>query len=487
GAGTEERGFGGVRYGARVGENAHIRAYARYVAREASAADQGIDDKDDFRRALAGFRFDSRFSAVDSLTIQGDVVARETDLHYRRHTTSPPYRELSRGKGALDGGNILARWTRAFSQAGDLTFQMYYDRAKMVNPAIDELRDAFDMDIQHGFTLGERHNLLWGLEYRWTRDRQGKNDGEIVYIPSKRSMELFSLFIQDRITLWENRLWLTIGARFENGYYSGWETQPTGRLLWKPLEKHTFWAAVSRAVRTPSRTEKDARAIVDVLPPGSPGNPTPLPLVAQLNGSPDYASETLTAYEAGYRFQPSERFFCDLAVFYNDYGDLRSLEIDGPLTPDPGPPPFLTAPMAFTNGGDGQSRGVELAVDYLPLDWWRLRFAYTWFRAEQSDNALDGKGASPEHQIGVRSSMDLPFNLELDVWPRHVGELPDLDIESYIAMDIRLGWRPSENLDVSLVGQNLFREEGPEFQDQVSPFLSTAVEQAVYGKITWRF
>ncbi|MCP4694522.1 MAG: TonB-dependent receptor plug domain-containing protein, partial [Desulfobacterales bacterium] len=117
GAGTEERGFGGVRYGARVGENAHIRAYARYVAREASAADRGIDDKDDFRRALAGFRLDSRLSAVDSLTIQGDVVVRETDLHYRRHTTSPPYRELSRGKGALDGGNILARWTRAFSQA----------------------------------------------------------------------------------------------------------------------------------------------------------------------------------------------------------------------------------------------------------------------------------------------------------------------------------------------------------------------------------
>ncbi|MCP4689798.1 MAG: TonB-dependent receptor [Desulfobacterales bacterium] len=487
GAGTEERGFGGVRYGARVGENAHVRAYAKYSDRDADGDWEGVAANDDWRKFHAGFRADVKPSAKDSLTFQGDVFGVDADMTYRFATTTPPYRSLSRGQGELDGGNLLARWTRSLPNGGDLAIQMYYDRTKMVDPLINEVRDTLDIDIQHGIALGEWHDLLWGLEYRWTRDELGDEERETRYNPSERALELFSVFIQDQMTLVENRLWLMVGARFENGYYTGWETQPTGRLLWKPLDGHTFWAAISRAVRTPSRTEKDGHITINIVPPGTPANPEPWPMVMRMSGSDSFTSETITAYEAGYRFQPSERFFCDLAFFYNDYRDLYTLEPSGPLTTDPGPPPLMTLPVEFRNKGKGRTRGLELAANFLPMDWWRLHLAYTWFRAKMSDNAQDVDGSSPVHQLGLRSSMDLPYNLQLDLWPRHVDELSSLDIDSYFSLDIRLGWRPRENLEFSLVGQNLLRKKKPEFYDRFSPIVSTAVERGVYGKITWRF
>ncbi|MCP4690362.1 MAG: TonB-dependent receptor [Desulfobacterales bacterium] len=486
GAGTEERGFGGARYGTRVGENTHIRAFAKYFERDEAADWRGVEANDDWNKFLAGFRADWRPSADNSLTIQGDVYRADCGMASIAPMTTPPYAEVLRVRADMEGGNLLARWKHSFSKAGDLALQMYWDHSKMASPLIDEVRDTLDVDIQHGFTLGERHKIIWGLGYRWTSDHL--RDVDVVqFRPDRRDMDLYNVFIQDRITLVENRLWLTIGSKFENGYYTDWETLPTGRLLWKPRDAHTFWAAVSRAARTPSRLEKDGHGDVNVIPPGAPANPTPLPIVIRMTGGPAYTSETLTAYEAGWRFQPSERLFFDLALFYNDYRDLFATEVSGPPAPEPGSPPVLVMPIEFTNTEDAQTRGLELAAHFEPLDWWSLRLAYTWFGAEQSENAIDVEGFSPEHQIGLRSSMDLPYNLELDLWPRYVDELTGLDIDSYITLDIRLGWRPTENLEFSLVGQNLLEKERPEFHDMRSTLISTAVERGVYGKVTWRF
>ncbi|MCP4691062.1 MAG: TonB-dependent receptor, partial [Desulfobacterales bacterium] len=142
---------------------------------------------------------------------------------------------------------------------------------------------------------------------------------------------------------------------------------------------------------------------------------------------------------------------------------------------------------ALKNSGEARTRGVEVAVNYSPLDWWRLQFEYSWFSVTQSDNAMDVGGSSPEHKFGLRSAMDLPCNLELDVWPRYMDELSSLGIDSYITLDIRLGWRPTEDLEFSLVGRNLLEKERAEFKDMHSPLISTMVERGVYGKITWRF
>ncbi len=483
GAGTEERAFGSTRYGVRVGESAHVRVYARYFDRDEGGDYDGIEANDDWQKFLAGFRADARLSANDSLTFQGDLYGGDTGMTHRYSSDESSPTGVSRVDGELSGGNLLARWKHTFASYGDGTLQMYYDRTNIENLLIEEVRDTFDIDMQHDFTLGERHEVLWGLEYRWTRDTQG-DDRMINYSPSERTLDLFSLFVQDRVTLVENRLWLTIGARFENGYYTDWEVQPTGRLSWKPREAHTFWAAISKAVRTPSRMEKEGRHPDMVVSPGDDNNPA---FLLRLPGSDVFSSETLTAYEAGYRFQPSESLFCDVTFFYNDYKDLSAMESSDGVTFEPGPPPAQVSMLIRGNNGEAQTRGLELAVNYSPWDWHRLHLTYSLFRAKQFKDATGIVGHSPEHQFGLRSTMDLPYNLELDIWPRYVDELTALGVDSYSSLDIRLGWRPTGSLEFSLVGRNLLENDRLEFKDRHSPLFSTTVERGVYGKVTWRF
>ncbi len=485
GAGTYERGFAGVRCGTRIGE-AGFRAYAKFFDRDVGADSAGLEANDGWRMFRGGFRADARISDRNSLTLQGAAYGGRAGVTYAFPSVSAPYKDVVRENTDLGGGNLLARWKHTFPnpKAGGLALQIYYDHTKNEDSLVDEVRDTLDMDFQHGFTIG-RHEIMWGMEYRWTSDHLG--DGQSTsFNPSERTLDLFSVFIQDQMTLLEKRLWLILGAKFENGYYTEWEAQPTGRLLWKPLEAHTLWAAVSRAVRTPSRAEKDIRMDAEVLPPGSPANPSPLPVMLRFLGDEDFASEELIAYEVGWRLQTSERFFCDLSVFYNDYNDIFSRQSPGPAF-TPGPPPHLIAPVTFTNERDVQSRGLELAATLAPLDWTRLQFAYSYLRVDEDANVLDIEGYSPEHQFSLLASMDLPYNLELDLWARYVDDLPTLDVGDHVTLDIRLGWRPSGNLEFSLVGRDLMDAEHPEYQDLFSALTSTEVERSIYAKAVWRF
>ncbi|MCP4686903.1 MAG: TonB-dependent receptor, partial [Desulfobacterales bacterium] len=487
GAGTEERGFGGVRYGARVGEGAHVRVYATWFDRDAGADYMGLGEHDDWRKCQGGFRSDWKLSEIHSFTFQGDVYASEAGMAGNYDTRTPPFKEYIVEDAELAGGNLLARWTGAFPDLGDLALQVYYNRTKHLSNLGDEIRDTFDVDFQHGFNLGERHDLLWGMACRWTRDKLGEARA-VQFKPSKRSMDLFSLFFQDQVTLVENRLWLVLGAKLENGYFTDWEVQPTGRLLWRPGEMHTFWAAISKAVRTPSRAEIDGHINLSVVPPGAPNNPSPFPIAPYVDRNEDFASETLIAHEVGYRFQPSEKLFCDLALFYNDYPDLAAVESAGRLELAPEPPFILEAPRELRNNGDARTMGMELAATLAPLDWWKLHLSYSYMKMYMSDNVnMELVGDYTERQLGLRSVMDLPYDLELDIWPRYVDDLAGAGVRRYLTADIRLGWRPSRNLAFSLVGRNLLEGDHLEFLDSLTPVLSTGVERGVYGKVVWRF
>jgi iron complex outermembrane receptor protein len=57
---------------------------------------------------------------------------------------------------------------------------------------------------------------------------------------------------------------------------------------------------------------------------------------------------------------------------------------------------------------------------------------------------------------------------------------------AYTTADVRLAWRATERVELSLVGQNLFerqhQEQGP------YPFVASSdVMRGVYGKLAWRF
>ncbi len=212
-------------------------------------------------------------------------------------------------------------------------------------------------------------------------------------------------------------------------------------------------------------------------------------------GNSNIESEELLAYELGYRIIPAENLSVDIAAFYNDYDNLRTLEPGLPFRETSPAPPHLVIPFTGSNKMDGDVYGVEIATNFKPVDWWNLSAAYTYLQIQlhidedSGDTISEGaEGESPHNQLSLRSSFDLPKDFEIDLWLRYTDNLPSLDIDSYVTLDARLAWKPIRNLEVSVVGQNLLDDQHPEFKQEA--FISsspTEVERSVYGKFTWRF
>jgi len=494
GTGTEERGFGSVRYGAKLADDTYYRAYAKYFNRDNGVDASGKEMADDWEVVSGGFRIDSQTSDNNSLTLQGDIYDGHAGGTYKFASLLAPFSQTFDDDTDISGANILARWKHDFSQSSDMALQLYYDRTEHNEALVEEDRDTFDTDFQHRFALSNQQEIIWGLGYRLTCD-DINNSFNTSLEPDSRDDHLFSAFVQDNITLVKNRLRLTLGSKFEHNDYTGFEIQPNGRLLWTPDERHSVWASVSRAVRTPSRIEHDGHYNYEVIAPFTPDNPTPMPALVTLAGDRDFDSEELIAYELGYHVQATSRLYVDIATFYNVYDNLRTVEPGTPFLEISPTSAHIVQPTVADNKMDGETYGVELMVDWRALDWWRLQGAYTYLQMQLHTDEDSGdiytlnlEGLSPHHQLSLRSSMDLPKELELDMWVRYVDNLPYQNVGSYFNLDLRLGWKPHKNLELSIVGQNLLDNHHPELlKSEGEMSLSSEVERSVYVKITCWF
>lgn len=486
GGGTEQRAFGALRYGDKLGKRIDYRIYAKAFNRDKSYDPRGEEAKDAWQAARGGGRMDWQMSDKDLLTLQGDYYNGESGTFGSYPSFDPPYRVDIEKQMPYSGGNLLGNWQRSFADDSELICQIYYDHGSTERgqPLMTEVRDTYDLDLQHRIRVGTRQEVIWGLGYRLTRAELDDND--IASFSAKvRTDDLYSLFIQDEIALLPARLSLLIGSKFEKNEYTDWEIQPDIRMLWLPSDRHTFWAAISRAVKTPSQAEHDARLIQRVMPT------TPLISMAY-QGSREFRSEELTAYELGYRHVPAESFSLDIALFYNQYDNLKTVEPGDPYLE--GEPPYFIVPFYVDNKMEGHTIGAELAVEYRPKNWWRLTGAYTHLqmelKADDDSNSMIlvyDEDDSPRHQLSVRSSMNLTRKWELDLWGRYVDELSAQDVPAYTTMDARIAWSPASDLEVSLVGQNLLASNHAEYDSDMLFFYPTDAERGVYGKLTWRF
>jgi iron complex outermembrane receptor protein len=233
---------------------------------------------------------------------------------------------------------------------------------------------------------------------------------------------------------------------------------------------------VSRAVRTPSRADRDLQIDLAAQPPG---------VLIRLVPNSTFRSEELIAYELGYRVQPHAAVSLDAAAFYNVYNGQRTV-LSGPL--NPGPPPYV--PVVTANARNGNSYGGELALAWQALAWWRMQgaFSYVDVRLPDGPSGADHeRGDSPRNQLFARSSMELPRRVELDGDVRYVDALPAQDVGSYVTADVRAAWKPRPDLELSLVGQNLLQPRHLEMSAQLIRVPHAEVERGVYGKVTWKF
>ncbi|MBK7997876.1 MAG: TonB-dependent receptor [Verrucomicrobia bacterium] len=488
GGGNEELGFGALRYGGKLGENAYYRVYSKYDSRDSSALPNGDLADDRWQMARTGFRIDWEANANANLTFQGDLYGGWLDQTYRFPTlTAPDYFEVASKPIDVSGGNFLTRWTQDLSADSDMTLQIYYDRTRRDSRGLlMEERDTVDVDWQHHWRLNDWNYWTWGLGYRASFDHL---EGNFVtsFDDERRTSQLASLFAQDEIQLVPDRLNLVLGSKFEHNDYTGFEIQPGARLSWTPDDHQTFWVSVARAVRTPSRAEDGIR-LNDRVSAGAP------PTVGSVFGNLDYKSEELTAYEAGYRVQLWEKVSVDLATFYNVYEDLRTTEFRGAaLDPSlPGSP--IVGRLDIDNGASGETFGGELALTWHARDWWRWRGSYSLLEAQlhpksssNDSDAEDDERKSPHHQVALQTSLDLPGNIHWDVAGRYVDQLRELGVDAYFAMDMRLSWRPRPNLELSIVGQNLFDDRHLEFVPTIIPIQRTETQRSIYGKVSFSF
>jgi len=475
GAGSEERAFGAVRHGGMLDQDTAFRVYAKGFDRDGLEDPTGSGIDDDWWQGRAGFRVDWSATSRDELTVQADLYDGHADGPVMVALPVPPFGGIAPLDTDVSGFNVLTRWTRTLDDDDDLALQVYFDRTERSQALAAEDRDTFDADFQHRLQLDQRNELIWGLGFRHTRSEL-TGSFTVTWDPLDRKDDLFSAFAQDEYRPRED-LALIGGVKLEHNDYTGAEVQPSARAVWSASQEHSLWAGISRAVRTPNQVDHDVR-LVQGIAGGFP------PVVQFIVGNEDFQSEELVAYELGHRWQPRAGLALDLALFFNDYDRLSTLE------PGPIDPATMTQPIFFENRGEAETYGAEVSADWQARPDLRLGLAYTFLemRFENPGSAEAGfdqqDGQDPEQQVSLYARHDLSERVELDGWLSWVDRLPTAGVDGYLRADLRLGWHLADDLELSLVAQGLLHDgehEAPE------PFFGgvNEVQAGFYAALRW--
>ncbi|WP_310734505.1 TonB-dependent receptor plug domain-containing protein [Azohydromonas caseinilytica] len=438
GAGNREHGLS-LRQGLDLGGDADrpLRLWARHVRYERThtAAGESAGDAGHVEQIGARTDWDSGLSRA-MLQAQAYLGQREAPIPGAVEIPGAP---IQVGSTRFSGGHVLARWERQLGHNQSLTVQGYYDRTERRLGFRDTL-DTLDLQLQHALQAGARHAVVWGAELR--QDTDNFTGPDLVMRPARLRQVSYSLFAQDEITLRED-LRLTLGARAERNAYTGVEYLPSARLAWHPAPSQLVWGALSRTVRGPTRLDRD------VFNPGRPPSAQAPGGILPVSGNPDFLSEVARVAELGWRGQPGPGISASATVYQAQYERLRSLQLSG-------------SELVFANGLDGRIRGVELWGSWQLRPNWRLHggFNRTWQDLHASPGYADAgnvsfaEGSTPARQWMLRSQLDLPRRTEFDLTLRGVSALADPAVPAYVALDLRLGWRPRPGLEWSLAVQN---------------------------------
>jgi iron complex outermembrane receptor protein len=507
--GNQERASVAGRYGGKEGDLSY-RTYAQYfndnqehlVSNPLFDIHNGEGAQDQWHNQQGGFRLDWDGGQKDQETVQGDVYSgQENALRFLpvTSTVNPNMYNVVDDTDDQSGMNILGRWTHEFNPDSKTTIQAYYDDFNLESENIGSSQhtQTFDFDFQHDLTVNDRNDVTWGLGYRFINSDFG-NGFYIGFNPENYDENLFSGFLQDKIALLPDKVFLTLGTKLEHNDFSGFEYEPSARLSWIPTENQTLWASVSRAVQAPTQSGQNINLVL-----GSSPTPAPYNAIAPTNilieqGNPMAESEDVLAYELGYRIQPRENLSFDLTGYVNEYTHLSSLtQGTTTLQYDSVMGAYFVTPEIAENANRGETHGFEATSTWEVTRYFKLSGGYTLYYSElhiTGASLVTSQGNAPNQQFNIRSYLDLPHNVQFDTMLYYVDTLPAVNngfggvtaVPDYTRLDMRLGWTPLKGLDLSLIGQNLLQSEHAEF----SPFLyqtSEEIGRSVIAKATVRF
>ena len=484
GGGTEERAFGVLRHGGRLGRNGHYRVYGKTARRDASVDVSGKRAHDGWDARRGGVRADWVLASADELTLQGELYDVEQGSQLLLFDPGLPVAQEVIDTARLSGGHAMASWRRRLSATADLSLQLYADRTRHREVFLAQRHHTFDIDVQHHFAWGTRHESVWGLWGRLVEDEL-RGSFTIGFEPESRRLLHYSLFAQDAVAFRDDRLHLILGSKFEHNPYTGLETQPNVRLMWTPRARLALWGAVSRAVRTPSRAERDGSLILDAL--STEQLPVGVDRVLVVGeGRDDLVSEVLTALEAGVRVRAAARLSVDVAAYLHLLDKQSGIALGTSVLPRGDLGPVL--PIVLENRRSGEDVGLEAVVDWETRPDWRQRLTYTFLQKnrEAASAPLVDSDYS-RHNVTLRSQTDLPGRCALDGTARYVSGLSRTAVEGYATLDLRFAWKARPGVEVSLVGQNLLQGRHAEAVEKVIDYQPTQVQRGVYTKVEMEF
>jgi iron complex outermembrane receptor protein len=448
GAGNLERSTS-VQYGGRLGPDLTYRVHGEYASYSAYPQSNGQSADDAWSKPQGGFRVDWT-PPGDSLSVQGDLFTAD-----------------EQPEGFIRGNDLATTWQHKFNDGSSLQLLAYYDDSERYeNGGGPGFRlETYDVEVQHNFKVGGWNDIVWGAGERAFR-YQFENTS-LALVPASQTLNLANIFAQDTISLTQ-RLKLTLGLKLEDEPYAGVQVMPSVRLAWKATDSALFWAAISRAVRSPTPVDDNLREYIGPID--------------YLSGSTGFRPETLTAYELGTRVQASPRASFSISTFYDVYDNLRSI--------DPGTSP-TGLPLQFGNLMAGDVFGVEVWGTYQVTDWWRLSAG---FNLQHEDlqflpGSLQAAGLAfvaddPGHQASLHSAMDLGHGVTWDAYLRDVGMLPHPGVPEYVELNMRIGWDITPRVQVSLSGFNLLHAQHLEFYEDGT---TTEVPRSIFAQVRVRF
>jgi iron complex outermembrane receptor protein len=488
GDGNVEQGFGTLQYGGKAGKNTDYRVYGKYLNQGQFPSLAGADGGDGWRMLRGGFRTDSVLSSHDTLMCQGDIYsAREGNPTHGLVFTPTPVIQNVDLLVNLSGGFLQGVWNHTWSPHSNTGLQLSYDTYQR-NDVLREGRQTIDLEFQHNFSGWARQEIAWGLTYRYSTS---KSDGTlgVSLVPADLDTQLFGSFIQDEIAIVPDQLFLTIGAKLEHNYYTGFGAMPSARVAWIPTPRHTLWAAISKTERTPGETDAALRADAQVFP--GPGG---IPVLLTLFGNPHIKDENSVATEMGYRILVTQPLSIDFTAYYNNYSRQETSEPSTPFFVNT-PSPHLVLPLIYENLMHGKTYGAEIAVNWKATRRWNLSPGYAFEQihmhlapTSQDTTSVSGaQGSSPVNAAQLLSHLALARGLAWDASAYFVGRLTDPEEPSYTRLDTRLSWELGERIGLSLVGQNLLRDRHQEFVDTTGSIGTTLIKRSAYAKVEWQF
>jgi iron complex outermembrane receptor protein len=476
GAGAFDRDQASVRFGGSAGDVAY-RVFGQFSDHGASVRDSQASAGDNWHSATSGFRVD-RNIGPNALSLESTVTGAHVNQPGDEQTVPVTISERD--------VNIIGHWFHTRPGGASLHVQSFADISHRQDSGLTADTMTLDGDVEYHTKLGRRHDVVSGGGYRFNRD--SINGGFTFSVaPIRDDDVIINTFAQDEIMIID-RVRLTLGAKLEHETHAGWGIQPTAGVMWDFLPRQHLWASMSRALRTPSRT--DYGILVHFAGfTGDDGVPVGIGFI----GNPAYHTEELVNREVGYRHEFGSSAAVDVSAFLGRYRYLETQEPIAPFFEAGTNPPRLFVGAQLGNLLDATTKGAEIAGHWIPVPGWRLDGSYTAFHLAPRLNPASGDTAQlgadgnvPRHQWQLRSAVMPAPRLDVRASVFYVGAIGQIGIPAYTRADATVEWKLAPHVAASVNGQNLFDRSHVEFSN-VAGIVGTRVPRSADLRLRWNF